>query len=153
MRAVIQRVRWARVQVEGKVVGEIGRGLLVLAAVEKGDGPREMEFLTKKVAELRIFEDEEGRMNLSLMDVGGEVLLVSQFTLAARIKKGRRPSFSKAEEPERAEKMLKEVARRWRQMGIKVEEGVFGAKMQVSLLNYGPVTIILDRQYGGENDR
>ncbi len=153
MRAVIQRVRWAKVEVGGEAVGEIGKGLLVLAAVERGDGPREMEFLTKKVAELRIFEDEEGKMNLSLLEVGGEILLISQFTLAARIKKGRRPSFSKAEEPERAEKMLKEVAETWRRMGIKVEEGVFGAKMEVSLLNYGPVTIILDRQYGGENDR
>ncbi len=153
MRAVIQRVKGAKVEVEGKTVGEIGKGLLVLAAVEKGDGEREMEFLARKVAELRIFEDEEGRMNLSLLETGGEILLISQFTLAARIKKGRRPSFSKAEEPERAKKMLEGVAERWRKMGIKVEEGVFGARMQVSLLNYGPVTIILDRQYGGENDR
>lgn len=153
MRAVIQRVSWAKVEVEGKTVGEIGKGLVVLAAVEKGDGEREMEFLARKVAELRIFEDEEGRMNLSLLETGGEILLISQFTLAARIKKGRRPSFSKAEEPERAKKMLEGVAEKWRKMGIKVEEGVFGARMQVSLLNYGPVTIILDRQYGGENDR
>ncbi len=153
MRAVIQRVSWAKVEVEGKTVGEIGKGLVVLAAVEKGDGEREMEFLARKVAELRIFEDEEGRMNLSLLETGGEILLISQFTLAARIKKGRRPSFSKAEEPERAKKMLEGVAEKWRKMGIKVKEGVFGARMQVSLLNYGPVTIILDRQYGGENDR
>ncbi len=152
MRAVIQRVRWARVEVDGKIVGEISRGLVVLVAVEKGDGEREMDFLKKKVAELRIFEDEEGRMNLSLLDVGGEILLISQFTLAARVKKGRRPSFSKAEEPRRAEEMLSSVAEAWREMGIRVEEGVFGAKMEVSLLNYGPVTIILDRQYGGEDD-
>ncbi len=152
MRAVIQRVLQAQVKVEGRVRGKIGRGLVVLAAVERGDGPREMEFLVKKVAELRIFEDQEGKMNLSLLDIGGEVLLVSQFTLAARIKKGRRPSFSRAEEPERAKKMLEEAAEAWRKMGLKVEEGVFGAKMEVSLVNYGPVTIILDRQYGGEND-
>ncbi len=153
MRAVIQRVLHAEVKVDGKTTGKIGRGLLVLVAVEKGDGEKEMDFLVRKVAELRIFEDEEGKMNLSLQDIGGEILLISQFTLAARIKKGRRPSFDKAEEPEKARKMLEEVASRWRGMGIKVEEGVFGARMEVSLLNYGPVTIILDRQYGGENDR
>lgn len=149
MRAVIQRVLEAEVRVDGKTVGKIGKGLLVLAAVEKGDGERELDFLVRKVAELRVFEDEESRMNLSLQDIGGEILLISQFTLAARIKKGRRPSFDKAEEPQRARSMLEEASSRWRKMGIKVEEGIFGAKMEVFLVNYGPVTIILDRQYGG----
>jgi len=149
MRAVIQRVLEAEVRVDGKTVGKIGKGLLVLAAVEKGDGERELDFLVRKVAEMRIFEDEEGHMNLSLQDIGGEILLISQFTLAARIKKGRRPSFDKAEEPQRARSMLEEATSRWRKMGIKVKEGIFGAKMEVSLVNYGPVTIILDRQYGG----
>lgn len=153
MRAVIQRVLEAEVKVEGKTVGKIGKGLLVLAAVEKGDGEREVDFLVRKVAELRIFEDEEGKMNFSLQDIEGEILLISQFTLAARIKKGRRPSFDKAEEPQKARRILNEAISRWKSMGIKVQKGVFGAKMEVSLVNYGPVTIILDRQYGGENDR
>jgi len=150
MRAVIQRVKRAEVKVEGKSVGKIGKGLLVLASVEKGDGEKELDFLVRKTAELRIFEDEDGKMNLSLLDVGGEILLISQFTLAARVKKGRRPSFDKAEDPQRAKMMLEEAAKRWKNMGINVEQGIFGARMEVSLINYGPVTIILDRQYGGE---
>ncbi|MCD6453825.1 MAG: D-tyrosyl-tRNA(Tyr) deacylase [Candidatus Aminicenantes bacterium] len=150
MRAVIQRVKRAEVKVEGKSVGKIGKGLLVLASVEKGDGEKELDFLVRKTAELRIFEDEDGKMNLSLLDVGGEILLISQFTLAARVKKGRRPCFDKAEDPQRAKMMLEEAAKRWKNMGINVEQGIFGARMEVSLINYGPVTIILDRQYGGE---
>ncbi len=147
MRAVIQRVSRAQVKVEGKVVGKIGKGLLVLVSIEKGDGEKELDFLVRKVAELRIFDDEEGKMNLSLLDVGGELLVVSQFTLSARIKKGRRPSFDKAEVPDRAKEMIAEAIKRWRAMGIKVEEGIFGARMEVELCNVGPVTIILDRQY------
>ncbi len=151
MRAVLQRVSKAEVRVNGKVVGKIGRGLLVLVAIEKGDGERELDFLVRKVAELRIFEDDEGKMNLSLLDVGGELLVVSQFTLSARVKKGRRPSFDRAEEPQRAKAMIEEAVKRWKQMGIRVEQGVFGARMEVELCNVGPVTIILDRQYGEES--
>ncbi len=153
MRAVLQRVSQAEVKVNGIVKGKINKGILVLAAVEKEDSEKEIDFLVRKTAELRIFEDGNGKMNFSLLDIGGEIMLISQFTLAARVKKGRRPSFDKAEDPEKAKEILGKAVEKWKKMGIKVEQGIFGARMEISLLNYGPVTIILDRKYGGKNDR
>jgi len=150
---VLQRVSRAEVKVNGAVKGKINKGILVLAAIEKGDGEKEIDFLVRKTTELRIFEDGNGKMNLSLLDIGGEIMLISQFTLAARVKKGRMPSFDKAEGPEKAKEILDKAVERWEKMGIKVEQGIFGARMEISLLNYGPVTIILDRKYGGKNDR
>lgn len=149
MRAVVQRVSRAAVRVEGVSVGAIGRGLLVLLAVEKGDGPAELEWAAKKVAELRIFPDDEGRMNRSVQDVGGAVLAVSQFTLAARVRKGRRPSFVDAEDPERAEPAFEQFLDLLRAKGLAVACGRFGAMMEVELVNDGPVTLILERTTEG----
>ena len=144
MRAVIQRVRHAGVVVDGETVGEIGPGLLVLLGVGRGDTEEDARFVTRKVAELRIFSDAEGKFNLALGDVGGSILLVSQFTLYADTRKGRRPSFISAAAPEPAEALVARCAQLWREAGIVVETGRFGAHMEVSLLNDGPVTIIID---------
>lgn len=143
MKIVLQRVRRASVEVEGKVVGEIGRGVCLLVGIEKGDSERDAQYLAKKVVELRIFPDIEGRMNVSLPEIQGEVLAASQFTLAASTRKGRRPSFDKAETPERAEKLFDYFVGIIRERGIKVETGVFQAMMDVNLINEGPVTFIL----------
>jgi D-tyrosyl-tRNA(Tyr) deacylase len=141
---LIQRVAEASVAVGAELTGRIGKGLLVFLGVEKGDTEKDLEYLVKKVAALRIFEDEGGRMNLSVREVKGEILLVSQFTLAADCRKGNRPSFDNAEEAEKADDMYVKMAQRFRAQGIPTETGRFGAHMAVSLVNDGPVTIILD---------
>lgn len=146
MRACIQRVRWARVRVAGDVVGEIGKGLLVLLGVSARDQDDEAEMLAQKTADLRIFEDREGKMNLAVGDVGGAVLVVSQFTLLADCRKGRRPSFTAAASPERAERLYRIYADALRKMGLPTAEGRFRQHMEVELLNDGPVTILLDTE-------
>lgn len=145
MKAVIQRVKRADIVVDGKTVGEIGKGFLVLLGVVEGDTEKEAEILASKTAKLRIFEDENEKMNLSLTDVDGEALVVSQFTLCADCKKGNRPSFTPSAAPEIANTLYENYSALLLENGIKnVENGVFGADMQVSLVNDGPVTIILD---------
>lgn len=144
MRAVVQRVSSARVEVDGEVTGSICRGLLVLLGVGQGDTEKQAAWLAEKIAGLRIFEDEAGKMNLSVEEVGGGVLVVSQFTLLADCRKGRRPSFTEAAPPEVAERLYQEFVRRVRECGVRVETGVFQAKMRVHLVNEGPVTIWLD---------
>ncbi len=146
MRALIQRVSKASVEVDGETVGKIGRGLLVLAAAGREDGDEEIDLLARKISEMRIFPDGDNKFNLSLLDVGGEILLVSQFTLFTDCRKGRRPGFSRAAIPTLAEPLIERMADRFRERGIKVETGVFGAMMDVSLVNDGPVTIWLDTQ-------
>ena len=145
MKAVIQRVNKADVAVDGKTVGEIGKGYLILLGVVEGDTEKEAEVLAAKTAKLRIFEDENEKMNLSLTDVDGEALVVSQFTLCADCKKGNRPSFTPSASPDIANILYEKYSALLLENGVrKVENGVFGADMQVSLINDGPVTIILD---------
>ena len=145
MRAVIQRVNNASVEIDGKVVGKCGVGFMILFCAVDGDTESDIELLAKKTANLRIFEDENAKMNKSILDIDGEVLCISQFTLAADTKKGNRPSFINAMEPVTAEKYYKMYCETLKSNGIKnVETGEFGADMQVSLVNDGPVTIILD---------
>ncbi len=144
MRAVIQRVEKASVSVEGEIKGQISAGFLVLIGVEEGDGDADFKYIADKVPNLRVFEDEQGKMNRSLLDVGGEVLAVSQFTLLGDARGGRRPSFITAARPETADPMYERLVADWRARGIRVETGVFGAHMKVSLINDGPVTILLD---------
>ncbi len=146
MKIVLQRVKKAAVEVNGKITGRIGPGLCLLVGVERGDTDEEVGSLAKKVLELRIFPDEEGKMNLSCLDNQGEILAVSQFTLAGSTKKGRRPSFDQAEEPAQAERLFDRFVDGMRQAGIRVETGVFGAMMDVHLTNDGPVTFILERK-------
>ena len=143
MIALIQRVLEARVTVAGQTVGEIGPGLLALLAVEKGDGPANAARMVERLLGYRVFSDAEGRMNLSLADTGGELLLVSQFTLAADTTKGMRPSFTPAATPEDAERLFNEVVALAKRRHPKVATGVFGAEMSVSLINHGPVTFRL----------
>ena len=144
MRAVIQRVERASVSVEGEIRGQIGAGFLVLIGVEEGDGDADFRYIAEKVPNLRVFEAEQGKMNRSLLDVGGELLAVSQFTLLGDARGGRRPSFITAARPETADPMYERLVADWRARGIRVETGVFGAHMKVSLVNDGPVTILLD---------
>ena len=144
MRAVIQRVERASVSVEGEIRGQIGAGFLVLIGVEEGDGDADFRYIAEKVPNLRVFEDDQGKMNRSLSDVGGELLAVSQFTLLGDARGGRRPSFITAARPETADPMYERLVADWRARGIRVETGVFGAHMKVSLVNDGPVTILLD---------
>ena len=144
MRAVIQRVEQASVSVEGEIRGQIGAGFLVLIGVEEGDGDADFKYIADKVPNLRVFEDEQGKMNRSLLDVGGELLAVSQFTLLGDARGGRRPSFITAARPETADPMYERLVADWRVRGIRVETGVFGAHMKVALVNDGPVTILLD---------
>ena len=144
MKAVIQRVTRASVQVEGKTVGRIESGLLVLLGMAKGDGESDGRFLVEKIRTLRIFSDEQGKMNRSLMDIGGSVLLVSQFTLLGRMANGRRPSFDEAAPPDEAKRLYEQIVTELRDHGTHVETGVFAAHMQVELLNDGPVTFVLD---------
>ncbi|MEJ2183742.1 MAG: D-aminoacyl-tRNA deacylase [Nitrospirota bacterium] len=144
MRALIQRVSEASVRVGEERVASIGRGLLVLVGVMRGDGPEDADWLVRKVANLRIFEDAGGKMNLSVRDVGGEVLAVSQFTLAADLRRGNRPSFTAAEEPARAEAMFREFVEALGREGVRVCRGRFAAHMHVALTNDGPVTVLLD---------
>lgn len=144
MRAVIQRVQQAGVSVQGEIKGQIGAGFLVLIGVEEGDGEADLKYMADKVPNLRVFEDEQGKMNRSLLDVGGEVLAVSQFTLLGDARGGRRPSFIAAARSEVADPMYERLVADWRGRGIRVETGVFGAHMKVALVNDGPVTILLD---------
>lgn len=144
MRAVVQRVASASVSVEGVVVGEIGRGLLVLAGVADGDGPADIEYIASKVAGLRVFRDAADRMNLSVGEVGGSVLVVSQFTLLGDVRRGRRPAFDGAAPPASARRLYEALIERLAGSGVPVHGGRFQADMQVALVNDGPVTILLD---------
>ncbi len=144
MRAVVQRVSRAEVRVEGRTVGAVGRGLLVLLGVATGDGEAEAKLLADKVAQLRIFEDEGGKMNLSVAEVGGAVLVVSQFTLLGDARKGNRPGFSAAAPPQEANALYQRFCALLRDRGLTVATGVFRAMMEVELVNEGPVTILLD---------
>jgi D-tyrosyl-tRNA(Tyr) deacylase len=146
VRAVIQRVTRASVTVEGRVAGEIGAGLLVLLGVSKTDNPESASYLAEKIANLRIFSDEAGKMNLSVLDTAGSALVVSQFTLYGDTRGGRRPSFIQAAPPEEANSLYQEFVKSLRSLGMTVETGVFQAHMQVELVNDGPVTILLDSE-------
>jgi len=144
MRAVVQRVSEASVAVEGKVVGQIGPGLCVLVGVAQGDALADAEWMATKVCELRIFEDEAGKMNRSVLDTGGALLAISQFTLLGDAQKGRRPSFAAAARPEEAQPLYAKFCALCRERGVRVDEGVFRATMTVRIVNEGPVTLILD---------
>lgn len=144
MRAVVQRVTDARVEVAGQTVGEIGAGVLVLLGVARDDAHADADYLAEKIANLRVFDDDQGKMNRSLLESGGAMLAVSQFTLYGDTRKGRRPSFIEAAEPEKANALYEHFVARARALGVKVETGVFQAMMKVSLVNDGPVTIMLD---------
>jgi D-tyrosyl-tRNA(Tyr) deacylase len=144
MKALLQRVSSAKVEVGGRVVGEIGTGLLVFLCAEKGDTDEDLDYLVRKIPQLRVFEDDQGRMNRSVLDVSGGMLVVSQFTLAASTRKGNRPSFDAAETPERAKVLYEDFVRRLRERGSAVRTGEFAAMMDVSLVNDGPVTIWMD---------
>lgn len=146
MRSVVQRVSKASVTVDGETVGEIDKGLLVLLGVHGQDGRKEIEWMTEKVVNLRIFEDNVGKMNLSLRDIGGEMLIVSQFTLYGDCRKGRRPGYSKAAPPDIAELLYEQFIAKVEQMGITAAKGKFGAMMDVALINDGPVTLLLDSE-------
>ncbi len=145
MRAVVQRAAKAQVTVDGQVVGAISVGLVVLLAVGRADGEEEAKWFANKIAHLRIFEDEQGKFNRSLLDVGGQVLLVSQFTLYGDARKGRRPSFTEAASPEVAEALINRVAQLLAECGVPVARGRFQAHMLVEIHNDGPVTIILEK--------
>jgi len=144
MRAVIQRVSRAQVRVEGQIIGQIGKGFLVLLGVGKGDSHKEADDLLEKMIHMRIFEDAQGKMNLSLLDVVGDLMVISQFTLYADCRKGRRPSFTDASPPEEAKVLYEYFIGRAKSQGINVAAGIFQALMEVELVNFGPVTILLD---------
>jgi D-tyrosyl-tRNA(Tyr) deacylase len=144
VRAVVQRVSEASVVVEGRVTGSIGQGLCILVGVAQGDTAADAEWLSAKAVELRIFEDEQGKMNRSLLDVGGELLAVSQFTLLGDAQKGRRPAFTDAARPEEAQPLYDKFCALCRERGVRVAEGVFRATMQLRVVNEGPVTLVLD---------
>lgn len=144
MKAVIQRVSHGKVTIDHQIHGEIGRGFVVLLGVAKDDTKEDMDYLVKKIAGLRVFEDEEGKMNLALKDVNGELLIISQFTLFANTKKGNRPSFIDAGFPEPSKAFYLDFIQAFRSLGFTVAEGEFGADMAVELVNDGPVTIIID---------
>lgn len=149
---VLQRVKEAWVEAGGRTAGRIGRGVCLLVGVEKGDTREDAEFLAGKATELRIFPDSEGRMNLSLAEIGGEVLAVSQFTLAGSTRKGRRPSFDGAEEPSAAASLFEGLIARIRQKGFRVETGIFQAEMSVHINNEGPVTFVLESRRAREKE-
>lgn len=144
MKALIQRVESAEVQIDNNIYSKIHRGLLIFLGIEKGDSEKDAEYLIKKIPFLRIFEDSLGKLNLSLHDIKGDILVVSQFTLAAECRKGNRPSFDNAEEPSKAKALYMRFIEGLRKSGLKVETGYFGAFMHVHLVNDGPVTIMLD---------
>lgn len=146
MRLLLQRVRQARVRVDGRTVGEIGGGILVLLGIASTDTERELTWCVDKLIHLRIFPDEEGKMNLSLKESGGSILLVSQFTLYGDLRRGRRPGFSAAAPPEIAEPLYLRFAEALRREAIPVETGIFGAMMDVELINEGPVTLLLEKE-------
>ena len=152
MKAVIQRVSSANVSVDGKTIGECGKGFLILLGVAEGDTEKDIELLARKTANLRIFCDSEDKMNLSVLDIGGEILCISQFTLCADVKKGNRPSFINAMEPEKASLYYDKFCDELLKLGVKrVEKGIFGADMKVSLVNDGPVTILYDTEIWNKN--
>ena len=146
MRAVVQRVSESLVEVEGRVVGRIGPGLLVLLGVGKADTDKDVDWMVEKVSHLRIFEDEQGKMNRSLLEGSRSLLAISQFTLYGDTRKGRRPSFVEAKEPAEANRLYELFCERARSLGLDVQTGIFAAQMKVSLVNDGPVTLILDSQ-------
>jgi len=149
MKALIQRVTKAKVYIDGNLYSDIGKGILLLLGVEKGDTEQDVEYICKKVSQLRIFEDLNKKMNLSVIDIKGEFLVISQFTLSANCRKGNRPSFDRAEEPVRAHELYLHCIDRLRKNGLFVKTGDFGAYMQVHLVNDGPVTIMLDSRGQG----
>jgi D-aminoacyl-tRNA deacylase len=144
VKAVIQRVKEAQVRVGGRIVGEIGQGVVVLLGVEIGDSVKEADWMAEKIVNLRIFEDQDGKMNLALGQVGGAMLAVSQFTLAGNCSKGRRPSFDTAAAPEEANRLYSYFIGKVWELGVPVQSGIFQAEMQVSLINDGPVTFVLE---------
>ncbi len=146
MRAVVQRVTNGRVSVDGKIVGAIGKGLVVFLGIRNGDTDKDAEWLAEKCVNLRIFENKEGKFHFSLLDIFGEVLVVSQFTLYGDCRRGRRPSFTEAASPELAEKLYNRFVEFLREKGLKVETGIFGARMKVKIHNDGPVTLILSSE-------
>lgn len=145
MKLVIQRVKQAKVEVEGKSVGEIEKGFLVLIGITHTDTQEEADYLAKKLCNLRVFEDENQKMNRSLKDVNGKLLIVSQFTLYANCKDGNRPSFTESAKPDMANKLYEYFCKKCEEYQIEVQKGIFGADMQVSLINDGPVTIVIER--------
>jgi len=145
MRVVVQRVKRAKVTVDGEITGAIDHGLLLLVGIKIGDTLAEADYIAEKISGLRIFEDDEEKMNHSVMDVGGAILSVSQFTLYGDVSKGRRPNFMEAAKPEEANKLYEYFNQRLREKGLRVETGVFGAMMEVELINDGPVTIIVEK--------
>lgn len=150
MKAVIQRVSEARVVVEGDTVGEIGRGILVLLGVEKEDSEKDADWLAEKIVALRIFEDEAGKMNLSVQDIGGGLLIVSQFTLAGNCSKGRRPSFDTAAPPQEANRLYGYFVEKAKRLGVPTQTGIFQADMKVHLVNDGPVTFVVESPKNSE---
>lgn len=144
MKSVIQRVSEANVKVDGKIVGEISQGLLLLIGIDEEDEKADADWLVQKILNLRIFGDEDGKLNLSVLDISGEILCISQFTLIADYKKGNRPSFIKAAKPDKAIPLFEYFKTQIAQSNLKIESGIFGADMKVSLLNDGPVTIVMD---------
>jgi len=148
LKVVVQRVRSASVRVEGEVVGSIGRGLLLLVGIAETDRHEDLDFVANKCVELRIFQDDEQKMNRSLLDVKGEILSISQFTLLGDTRKGRRPSFVHAARPEKAEAFYHYFNEQLKSRGVRVEKGIFGAMMDVALVNEGPVTIIVESKPG-----
>lgn len=144
MRAVVQRVTCASVSVDNEIIGKINKGFVVLLGVGEGDTAEDMKYIAEKIINLRVFEDEDGKMNLSIKDIGGELLVISQFTLYGDCRKGRRPSFDKAGEPNMAKKLYEETCEYFKDCEIVTQTGQFAADMQVSLINDGPVTMLLD---------
>ncbi|HIP43273.1 MAG TPA: D-tyrosyl-tRNA(Tyr) deacylase [Aquifex aeolicus] len=144
MRIVLQRVKQSWVKVDGRIVGKIGNGLNILLGIGKGDTEEDIKKLVNKILNLRIFENEKGKFYYSVLDIKGEILVISQFTLYANVKKGRRPSFEEAEDPKRAKELYEKFIEEIKKSGLKVETGVFGAMMDVFIENWGPVTIIMD---------
>lgn len=144
MKVVVQRVKEANVKVEGNVIGEISEGLMLLIGIDENDENDDADWLVKKIVDLRIFSDEDGKMNLSVKDISGEILCISQFTLLSDYKKGNRPSYIKAAKPDKAIPMFEYFKEEIKKSGLKIESGIFGADMKVSLLNDGPVTLVLD---------
>lgn len=146
MRAVVQRVARGSVEVEGSIVGSINKGLMVLLGVSEKDSMEDVQYMADKILNLRVFDDEEGKMNFSLLDVAGELLLVSQFTLYGDCRKGRRPNYMAAAKPDKADELYNELVKLCRAQNVKTETGVFQADMQVNIVNDGPVTLIIDSE-------